>query len=103
MDVQMPEMDGLSAARAIRESEKQTSVHTPIIAVTAHAMTGYRVLCLAAGMDDYIPNRSTLPPCWMSWRTTAATREAGITFAAEFFSLVVRNPQTYLPNLLVSS
>ena len=54
IDVQMPEMDGLQAAAAIREKEKGTGAHIPIIAVTAHAMKGDRERCLAAGMDGYI-------------------------------------------------
>jgi CheY-like chemotaxis protein/nitrogen-specific signal transduction histidine kinase len=55
MDVQMPELDGLSATKYIREYEKEHKVmRTPIIAFTAHAMKGDKEKCLEAGCDNYL-------------------------------------------------
>jgi signal transduction histidine kinase/DNA-binding response OmpR family regulator len=54
MDVQMPEIDGMEATARIREKEKRTGGHQPVIALTARAMQGDVELCLSAGMDGYL-------------------------------------------------
>jgi two-component system, sensor histidine kinase and response regulator len=54
MDIQMPVMDGLKATECIRDLEKSTGEHMPIIAMTANAMKGDRERYLMAGMDDYV-------------------------------------------------
>ena len=54
MDVQMPEVDGLTATEIVREREQLRGGHLPIVAMTAHAMAGDRERCLDAGMDGYL-------------------------------------------------
>lgn len=70
MDINMPEMDGYSATRAIRSAEITTGHHVPIIAMTANAMPGDRDSCVAAGMDDYLSKpirRDTLREMLQRW------------------------------------
>ncbi len=54
MDCHMPNLDGFAATRAIRDDERTTGTHVPIVAVTANAFKEDRAACLAAGMDDYL-------------------------------------------------
>jgi signal transduction histidine kinase/DNA-binding response OmpR family regulator/PAS domain-containing protein/HPt (histidine-containing phosphotransfer) domain-containing protein len=54
MDVRMPGMDGFEATAILRTKDELNKTHTPVIALTAHAMKGDRERCLAAGMDGYI-------------------------------------------------
>ncbi|MDP1826333.1 MAG: ATP-binding protein [Archangium sp.] len=60
MDVHMPVLDGLKATGVIRQSEKGTTRHMPIVALTANAMKGDDIMCLSAGMDAYLPKPVTV-------------------------------------------
>ncbi|MBI4843770.1 MAG: response regulator [Nitrospirae bacterium] len=69
MDIQMPVMDGFEATKVIREIEKG-GMRTPVIALTAHAMKGYREKCIENGMDDYLTkplNRQVLIETIEKW------------------------------------
>jgi two-component system sensor histidine kinase/response regulator len=61
MDIQMPEMDGLQTAAAIRGRERASGGHIPIIALTAHTMSGDRDRFLDAGMDGYVTKPIRVP------------------------------------------
>jgi CheY-like chemotaxis protein len=53
MDIQMPVMDGFEAVAAIRERERATGGHLPVVALTAHSIDGDAERCIQAGMDGY--------------------------------------------------
>jgi len=62
LDIQMPVMDGIAAIRQLRDEEtEQARPHTPAIALTAHAVQGYRQTLLEAGMDGYVTKPVTIP------------------------------------------
>ena len=87
MDIEMPHMDGFAATKAIREIEERllgdgihrASAHIPIIALTGHAIEGFREICLNAGMDDFITKpvlRDDLIAIVKKWLPARSTEEA---------------------------
>jgi two-component system, sensor histidine kinase and response regulator len=98
MDVQMPEIDGFEATSAIREKEKSTGSHIPIIAMTAHALKGDQDRCLAAGMDGYISKPIRTSELFaVIEKLTAKTEEPGV---AKGFQPGNRNDRNNYPNEL---
>jgi two-component system, sensor histidine kinase and response regulator len=96
MDVQMPEMDGLAATRAIRKAEDGTGAHLPILGVTAHALKGDRERCLAAGMDGYVPKPIRPGPLFAAIHAVVARRGIPIPAAAEPAGAVVLDERELL-------
>jgi signal transduction histidine kinase/DNA-binding response OmpR family regulator len=82
MDVQMPVMDGFAATRAIRDREKASGDHVPIIAMTAHALKGDEERCIAAGMNAYIakPIRSSQLQALIEKSLSASSTSEGAAF-----------------------
>jgi CheY-like chemotaxis protein/anti-sigma regulatory factor (Ser/Thr protein kinase) len=83
MDVQMPEMDGYEATRAIRELEKTSGGHIPIIAITAHALKGDRESCIEAGMDEYVSKPISSDKLFEIIETLGPGRTESITGSAD--------------------
>jgi two-component system, sensor histidine kinase and response regulator len=81
MDVQMPGMSGVEATEAIRKAERGSTAHVPIVAMTAHAMTGDRERFLAAGMDGYVSKPLRIDEVLAT--IDAATRGQGPAVATE--------------------
>lgn len=79
MDIQMPELSGIEATRAIRLGESATGKHVPIVAVTASATASLKEGCLAAGMDDYLTkpiNLENLTALMRRWTSKGSGKEA---------------------------
>jgi CheY-like chemotaxis protein len=84
MDISMPEMDGKEATGEIRKLEAQTGRHVPIVALTAHAMSGDSDGILAAGLDHYLtkPLRKAVILERILQHTTQAFQSIEVTSAA---------------------
>jgi CheY-like chemotaxis protein len=91
MDVQMPYMDGLEATALIRQSEKATGRHIPIIAMTAHAMAGDKEHCLAAGMDRYISKPLKIEELLLAIESLCPTAGVGTSEQGGSYPVPARN------------
>ncbi len=79
MDVDMPELNGYAATKKIREEESLSGKHIPIVGLTAHAMSGAREECLAAGMDGYLAKPIDTEALWIELEATVTTRPESVS------------------------
>ena len=102
MDLQMPVMGGLQATQKIREREATLDKHTPVLAMTAHAMKGYQEKCLEAGMDGYItkPIRTELLKHEIARLTVRARTENSMNTTRRNADTDVNASAVNLPELL---
>ena len=75
LDVHMPELDGFQVIRSIREHERITGGHLPVIALTARSRKEDRELCLSAGMDDFLAKPIQAADVWAALRRVVGGRE----------------------------
>src|SRR5262249_51276936 len=76
LDLHMPELDGFQVIRALRESERTTGGHLPVIALTARSQREDRERCLAAGMDAFLTKPVRPADLWAAIDRVVATRPA---------------------------
>ena len=74
LDVHMPELDGLQVIRSIREQERSTGSHLPVIALTARSRKEDRELCLSAGMDEFLAKPIQAADVWSAIERVVGTR-----------------------------
>ena len=86
LDVHMPEMDGFQVVRALREHERQTGRHLPVIALTARSRKEDRDQCLAAGMDDFLAKPIQAADLWAAIDRVGAQRPEFARSDPEFLS-----------------
>jgi len=96
MDIQMPEMDGYQATQRIRAQERHAGL--AVIAMTAHAMSGYRERCLAMGMNDYVTKPIEPATLFATLAKWVPARAAGAADANAEANHVVITQQTILPS-----
>jgi PAS domain S-box-containing protein len=94
MDVQMPDMDGFEATRAIRAQERISHKHLPIVAMTAHAMIGDRERCTAAGMDSYVTKPVDAAKLFIAIKDALPKDSASNPSQSESTPLRAQAPQT---------